>query len=162
MFNWVKINKNNGTISLAKMKEQKGSMEMVIAASTGVSGGSSRLMYALWNGDKSVIFPNKDVKVVEEGALTIISGYLGTQFLKITMKDDIITTIESEMDLEKMGLNKEVVISDDEIKEALKFQNKEITAESIKEMRKILSDSKDLLSKFKGKMKTQINFSINF
>ena len=145
----VDIKGNKGVVFIQGKKYSESNAEMAIASATGVSGGAAHLLYSLWSGKSSDIFPNKNVKVVKSGAITTITGVRGQEAITIMVKDSKIQSIKSIFDPKKKQVEKPEEVTDEQIKEILKMTNKEVTKESIAEIKKMLADSETQLSNLK-------------
>jgi hypothetical protein len=156
----VSTNGDRGVMKMDSVKDQKSSAELAIASSTGVSGGSAHLMYALWKGDTSSIFPDENLQIFKRDGLTIIKGDRRQMALTITMKDSSIISIESIFDPMKHKKLNSPEITDDEIKEMLKATNKKVTEKSINEAKEMLKKANESLSTLKDKVKTKTVFTI--
>ncbi len=162
MTGFVKTDGDLGTMKLQNMKEQKSNAELAIASATGVSGGSAYLIYALWKGNKSDIFPNKNIKITQNKGLTIITGTHRERTLTVTMKKDDIISIESLFDPIKNKIKNKKELTDDQIKKVLKATNKEVTPKAIADMNEMLGKANKSLSQLKDKIKTKTVFTIKY
>jgi hypothetical protein len=131
-------------------KYQESNADMAIASATGVSGGSAHLMYSLWIGKGSDIFPNEDVVVSKKNDLTTVTGNRAGSSVTVVVKNSNIVSIRSIFDPKKQKkIEKQEEVSDDQIKEILKMTNKEVTKESIAKMKQMLIDSEKSVSNIK-------------
>lgn len=160
----VKIDKQGGTVAMEGMAEQKyADPAMAIAAATGVSGGSVHLMYALWTGERSAVFPSQDVNIAKADGKTQVSGENGSKARHsvVTMEGGMVTSVKSEFDpsLEKQPAAK-MEMSDQQIKDTLKAMGKPATQEEIDKLKGIMQQAQSSMANLKEKITTTTKVTV--
>ena len=136
---------------------------MAIASATGVSGGSVHLMYALWTGEQSDVFPGQNVKITRLEDKTEVSGEDGSKARHsvVTLVSGIVVSVKSEFDpsLEKQPAER-FEMSEQQIKDTLKAMGKPETQEEIEKLKETMKQAHSTMANLKEKITTTTKVTV--
>lgn len=159
----VAIKGDRGVVTMQGEQYQESNADLAIASATGVSGGSAHLMYSLWTGKSADVFPEENIKTSHNEGLTTVTGDRAGSSITVVLKNDTIVSIRSIFDPKKQKKREpKEEITDEQIREILKMTNKEITPESILEMKQMLIESEKSLSKVKDVIDSTTVFTVKY
>jgi hypothetical protein len=161
----VKIDKNGGVVKMEGLQDSAyPDAEMAMAAATGVSGGSARIMYFLWVGRGKELMPSGDVKVVSKDGIIEVSGNGCTPAERVVLniKDGVLLSLRSIYDpaLDTEGHNVPEM-TDEVIKESLKMMGKSQTQDEVDKMKVMLKDAQEVIGKNKSKIDSMTKITIS-
>jgi hypothetical protein len=138
----VKIDQNGGLFSMNGEAEQEFSdPTMAIWAATGVSYGSVPLMYGLWTGNKSAVFPGKEIKTTKVDDKIVVSGDDGTK--TVALVGGKVVSVRTEIDNSEERAAASLEITDEEVEESLRALGIPASKERMDEMRGILEAAQE-------------------
>ena len=138
----VKIDEDGGEFSQNGLAEKRYSdSNLALAAASGVSYGSVPLVYGLWTGDRSAVFPLGKVKVEKAGDKIVVSADDG--FKTVTIVGGVLASVRTEIDHSEQRVAASREVTDEEVRQSLKALGIAASKERMDEMRSILEADRE-------------------
>jgi hypothetical protein len=154
----LSVNAKGGVLHMAGITQNYTDPAMAVAGATGVSGGCAHLIHSLWVGNRDYFLRSKDGSVDDRGnGRIVISGTSSSDSRKFEIViDNGIPSSSSEIYDPKIDANhnREVQMTDDDIRDMLKKTSQPVTDEEIAKVRENMKRANASLKNNKEIIKT--------